>query len=200
MLGLFSLCMLLPPLFSLSDSIWLSIVVVPIMTMGLAFAISSRVDISVMSAPSWKNQMIIDRQMVVYGFWCYGMKFIPSIFNVTLMGAFNLRWICNSLSANSTLTSCSWVYPINLKTPTPVGEHNNMMNEHSVVVVHRPQQCISTWSCENFNRLIYVQQFSIFFLVLYFVIISSCFVYRSRHAWRRNPAANKIWASISLFV
>lgn len=55
--------MLLPPLFSLSDSIWLSCIIIPILTMGLAFSIINRVDISVMSAPSFKNQMIIDRQV-----------------------------------------------------------------------------------------------------------------------------------------
>ncbi|OXA57950.1 hypothetical protein Fcan01_07407 [Folsomia candida] len=84
-LGLLALLMLLPPLFSLSDSIWLSCIIIPILTMGLAFSIINRVDISVMSAPSFKNQMIIDRQMVVYSFWCYGMKFIPSVVNVVLM-------------------------------------------------------------------------------------------------------------------
>lgn len=61
--GLLALLMLLPPLFALSDSIWLSCIIIPIMTMGLAFSIMSRVDISVMSAPTWKNQMVIDRQV-----------------------------------------------------------------------------------------------------------------------------------------
>lgn len=83
--------------------------------------------------------------------------------------SFNLRWICEHLP-NPNSTACSWVYPITLKTQA-LGEVKQpppailSMTENSAP---RPTQCISTWSCENLNRLIFVQQFSIFFLVLYF--------------------------------
>jgi hypothetical protein len=62
-LGLVILLMLLPPLYSLSDSIWLSCIIVPVLTIGLAFSIMTRVDISVMNSPSWKNQVVIDQQV-----------------------------------------------------------------------------------------------------------------------------------------
>lgn len=65
MLGLFSLLMLLPPLYSLGDSIWLSVVIVPILTLGLAFSIMEKVDYNVMDNASWKNQCQVDRQVIV---------------------------------------------------------------------------------------------------------------------------------------
>jgi hypothetical protein len=167
-------------------------------------------------------------QLLVYAFWCYGMKFFPSIMNVVFMASFNLRWICENLP-NST---CSWVYPI-LPHSQSMGE---VKPPPAMIVLNsdvppplRPTQCISTWSCENFSRLLYVQQFSVFFLVLYFgmtektisslayfcltlflvpkafkllfsVVISACFVYRSQYLWVRNPAANRVWLTTSLCV
>jgi len=32
----------------------------------------------------------------------------------------------------------------------------------------RAHHCVSTWSCENYDGLVVVQQFTLFFLVLYF--------------------------------
>jgi len=68
------------------------------------------------------------------------------------------------------------------------------MNEHST----RPAYCVSTWSCENIARLTYVQQFTVFFLVVYFVAISACFLHRSSYLWVRSPAGSKTWTSVSV--
>lgn len=94
------------------------------------------------------------------------MKFLPSVINVVLMGSFNLVWICQHLP-NST---CSWVYPVSVN---PLQPQQNIMELSKVnkTIESLPVMkinCISTWSCENADRLLFVQQFCTFFLALYF--------------------------------
>lgn len=44
------------------------------------------------------------------------------------------------------------------------------------------------------------QTFSVFFFVLYFVIISLGFVYRSHLLWQKSPLNNKFWFITSIFI
>ncbi|ODN05210.1 hypothetical protein Ocin01_01491 [Orchesella cincta] len=196
-LGLFTLLMLLPPLFALGDAIWLSCAIIPVLTLGLAFSIMEKVDYNVMDNASWKNQCQVDRQMFIYAFWFYGMKFLPSILNVVFMASFNLVYICQNLP-NAT---CAWVYPVSANPVPPIqnAEQTKFSKEAESISVLKTN-CISTWSCENADRLLFVQQFSLFFLVLYFVTISAGFVYRSKYIWVLNPLGNKIWVITSIFV
>ena len=58
-------------------------------------------------------------QIFIYALYFYGMKFLFSLINVTIMAAFNLRWICENLeNMNHT---CAWVYPI-LPSQLLIGE------------------------------------------------------------------------------
>lgn len=66
LLGLFTLLMLLPPLFALGDAIWLTCVIIPILTLGIAFSIMERLDHTVMKNASWKNQCQVDRQVKIW--------------------------------------------------------------------------------------------------------------------------------------
>lgn len=63
LLGLIATLILLPPLYTLGDSIWCVAVIVPAVCLGLAFSIMDRIEEDVMSRASWKNQWVLDRQV-----------------------------------------------------------------------------------------------------------------------------------------
>ena len=64
-LGLISLLMLLPPLFTIGDAMWLSCFVIPTLALTLSFATMDRVESDVMELASTKNQVTLDRNVSV---------------------------------------------------------------------------------------------------------------------------------------
>ncbi len=62
-LGLLSLLLLLPPLFTLGDAMWLSCFVIPILALTISFATMDRVEAGVMEIASTKNQVTVDRSV-----------------------------------------------------------------------------------------------------------------------------------------
>lgn len=63
LLGLISLLMLIPPLFTIADTMWLSCCVIPILSLTLSFATMDTVDPEAMESASFKNQVTLDKNV-----------------------------------------------------------------------------------------------------------------------------------------
>jgi len=135
----------------------------------------------------------LDKNIFMHVVYFYGLKFVFSLINLSVMAAFNLRWICETHLKNVNNT-CSWVYPVVLSVEVKVEEKSTQATASTM-------KCVSRWDCgENAEKLLFIQQYTLFFLVLYFIIISASFVYRTKHIWVKNPFRNKTWVLVSITV
>ncbi|KAJ9576718.1 hypothetical protein L9F63_025386 [Diploptera punctata] len=58
-----------------------------------------------------KNQCVIDTQVSVFILWCYGSKFLPTVFMVLLFYSLTLSSLCEEIVMNNN-TTCTMVYPL----------------------------------------------------------------------------------------
>lgn len=166
-LQLITIMVMLPPLLSAGEVLWLSSVVIPLLSVSL---VSCPINIKIMSKPVAKRQWTVNSEVAVFVAWCYGSKFLPMLLSIPLIYGATLTSFCQNIAALHNGT-CTLVYPL---SQSPVGG----------------------WE-QNFYPLATAQLLATSVLVLQLVIISMSFVHREHLSWKRNPFKNKTWLAAS---
>ncbi|KAL1116220.1 hypothetical protein AAG570_005715 [Ranatra chinensis] len=160
---------MLPPLFSTGQVLWLSCGVVPALAVSLIFAPTN---LQVMQRPASKNQFTINSEMAIFALWCYGCKLLPILLVVPLVYGATLASHCRGILASSgtpanttTVVDCSVVYP--------------KLGDHGGSAAWQPW---GGW--QHYYRPLFNAQLC---------IVSASFVHREYLTWLRSPFKNRLW-------
>ena len=168
---LFASMLLLPPLLTSGQVIWLVFFVLPVLSFSL---MGTPVDPHVMTMATGKN-LNLGRESVVYFLLCYLIKFSPSMLLVVSSFAWILYNFSNlqQNSGNSKPLDDDW---------------------HFGHIGRKPFTYISP------EHLLVSQTFVAFILVLYLIAISIGFVHRCHLFWQRSPLSNRCWLFTSTTI
>lgn len=174
----------LPPMLSSGLTIWLTVVVVPLMSFSL---MSTTMDSQVMKIAVGKN-LQLKPENITFFVICYLIKFIPSIIVVVLSFGLIISHSCKLTGFGSSSLGPCWMF-----TYVQHGQNSsNNTNYNSTAVIDEDL----LWSI----HLLTAQVCAAFLIVLYFVVISAGFVHRSHLMWQKSPTRNRLWVAISLIL
>ncbi|XP_068236058.1 endoplasmic reticulum magnesium-transporting P-type ATPase isoform X5 [Palaemon carinicauda] len=173
----------LPPLLSSGDVLWLTCIIVPVLSISLVAAPTNP---CVMNQATGKNVVLLNKQIFQYVFLYYVCKFVPSVVVILLCGGITLATFCMDIAEQQNST-CYYIYP---DLVTNVANGSTKTEEHCGW---------KGWGGHHNHSLNAVQNGVAFLIVLYFCMISVSFVHRMYQLWKRNPLTNKWWAA-SVFV
>jgi len=162
----------LPPLLSPGIVLWLSLIVIPILSVSL---MGVQPDHGVMNVATGKK-LHLNKETIVYFFVCYMIKFIPSILICIIIFTIIIGTSCHETHVGSLTLGPCWMF--------------------SDVKADGDIRTDIIWS----SHLLIGQTISSLFLMLYLVIISMGFVHRNHLLWQRNPLRNVCWVSTSLLL
>ncbi|XP_027197500.2 transmembrane protein 94-like protein l(2)k05819 isoform X3 [Dermatophagoides pteronyssinus] len=162
----------LPPLISPGIVLWLSMIVIPFLSVSL---MGIKPDPTVMTVATGKK-LHLNKESIVYFFLCYIIKFTPSVVICVIMFAIIIGTSCEQTKVGrSTLGPC-WMFS-DLKADGDI-------------------KTDLIWS----SHLLIGQTIASLFLVLYLVIISIGFVHRNHLLWQRYPFVNYCWLGTSVIL
>ncbi|XP_012271899.1 transmembrane protein 94 isoform X2 [Orussus abietinus] len=156
--------LLLPPMFTVGQVLWLSCVIVPLLSVSM---VATPTDPMIMQRATGKNQCVVTLQVALFVLWCYGSKFLPTIVTIVLSQSLSLMTLCPHYVPQG--SKCVYVYP-NVEGSDSWGG----------------------WGARP-NVILVVQHFALALMVLHFVTISTSFVHREYSIWRKLPIDNWIW-------
>ncbi|KAL0278648.1 UNVERIFIED_CONTAM: hypothetical protein PYX00_000409 [Menopon gallinae] len=173
---------MLPPLFSIRQILFISCVLVPILSTSL---VALPTNPQVMQKATGKNQCTINSEIAVFVFWCYGCKFIPSVITIILLYFLTLSCFCNDI-AGITNTTCTVIYP-NVNETKLIESLNDMSAFDA--------QLSDSWKGWYYfgYTLLSVQHLCAFVFVIHIGTSSISFVHREYSTWQRLPSSNHFW-------
>ncbi|CAL1678432.1 unnamed protein product [Lasius platythorax] len=155
--------LLLPPLFSINQVLWLCCLIIPVLSTSM---IATPIDPTIMQRATGKNQCIVNGELTLFVLWCYGSKFLPTVITVILSQCVTFLSLCPIYMPQN--SKCLYIYP------------------------DPRDQIWSGWGSKPIVILV-VQHFALTLIVLHFVTISVSFVHREYSIWRKNPMNNFTW-------
>ncbi|XP_067006534.2 endoplasmic reticulum magnesium-transporting P-type ATPase [Anabrus simplex] len=158
--------LMLPPVFSTGEVLWLFCLVVPLLSLSM---VGNPTDPLTMQRATGKNQCDINMQVGVFVLWCYGIKFLVSVAVALVCYVVLLSSFCLQLATSSNST-CTVVY---LTTEGAWGG----------------------W-IHHTDHLLTAQHAVLSLVVLHFVTLSISFVQREYSVWNRGPHHNRTWLII----
>ncbi|KAK7869540.1 hypothetical protein R5R35_002309 [Gryllus longicercus] len=165
-----NISLMLPPIFSFGQVLWLVCVIIPILSLSL---VGKPTDPQVMQKATGKNQNIVNTEVITFLMWCYGVKFMISICLTLLCYGLVLSNFCTKIIL-VTNTTRSMVYPM-------------------------PDAMWGGWQDFQYCWIV-AQHVAITMVVLHFVALSISFVHRDQSIWTRSPHDNKVWLFAVLSV
>lgn len=155
---------MLPPIFTTGQILWLSCVVVPLLALSLVHIPANT---QVMQRPGSKSQLNVNSEVAVFVLWCYGCKFVPTLLLVPSVYGAILASHCHSIQTMPPNGNCSLIYPLS-------GEEWGGWGVHIMLLSN-------------------AQLFASSLLAFHLVMVSISFVHREYLSWRRSPFRNKTW-------
>lgn len=155
--------LLLPPLFSVDQVLWLCCLIIPILSISM---IATPMDPTIMQRATGKNQCTVNGQVALFVLWCYGSKFLPTVITIVLSQCISFLSLCPTYTPDS---KCLYVYP-------------DTQGEVSW----------GGWG-DKPNIILVIQHFALSLLVLHLVTISISFVHREYSIWKKQPFNNYVW-------
>lgn len=162
--------LLLPPLFSIDQILWLCCFIIPVLSTSM---IATPIDPTIMQRATGKNQCIVNGEIMLFVLWCYGSKFLPTVISVILSQCISFLSLCPVYMPQN--SKCLYIYP------------------------DPRDQIWSGWGSKPIVILV-VQHFALTLIILHFVTISVSFVHREYSIWRKNPMNNFTWFLSVLIV
>ncbi|XP_024872113.1 transmembrane protein 94 isoform X2 [Temnothorax curvispinosus] len=156
--------LLLPPLFSIDQVLWLCCLIIPILSTSM---IATPIDSTIMQRATGKNQCVVNGEVTLFVLWCYGSKFLPTVITVILSQCISFLTLC-PVYVPQTNSKCLYIYP------------------------DPRDQIWGGWGSRPIVVLV-VQHFALTLIVLHFVTISVSFVHREYSIWKKNPMSNCTW-------
>ncbi|XP_012258440.1 transmembrane protein 94 isoform X4 [Athalia rosae] len=163
--------LMLPPLFSIGQVMWLSCLIIPLLSVSL---VATPTDPTIMQRATGKNQCLVNGQVALFVLWCYGSKFLPTIITIVLSQGLILANMCPIILDGD--SNCLYVYPKLNDTVSWGG-----------------------WGA-NPQGILVAQHFALVVAVLHFVTISISFVHREYSVWRKPPVKNLTWVLTAIIV
>ncbi|XP_077979837.1 transmembrane protein 94-like [Glandiceps talaboti] len=160
--------LLLPPPLTGSHILWLSGVVVPLLSISF---FGTPMNKKIMKMAPGKNSNHLDPQVVGQYIVYFIFKFMPSVLVCVLVFALCLYYFC--LEGSVDQSHCHFL----------LGDRNSTDSWNG-------------WKDEYSQGLLLAQNLVVFLIVLYFVIISMSFVYPLKHLWKQHPFNNKLWCLV----
>ncbi|XP_063362048.1 transmembrane protein 94 [Cydia amplana] len=172
----------------------LSSVAAALLGTALAFA---PVDAAVMQRAATRPQLAAHKRMILFVFWCYACKFLPSVISILVLYGFTLRSFCEQISEATNATACWIVYPINV---------GNYSEAHDLT-----RKSWHGWGDDFYDGFYLAQHITLALLTSHLIVISLSFIHRQSSIWQRCFWSNKVWsvavlvlillqAAISLFM
>ncbi|XP_068983961.1 transmembrane protein 94 isoform X1 [Bombus flavifrons] len=155
--------LLLPPLFSVDQVLWLCCLIIPMLSISM---IATPMDPTIMQRATGKNQCTVNGEVALFVLWCYGSKFLPTIITIVLSQCISFLTLCPIYTADS---KCLYVYPDAQGKVSWGG-----------------------WG-DKPNIILVIQHFALSLLVLHLVTISVGFVHREYSIWKKQPFNNYVW-------
>lgn len=155
--------LLLPPLFSVDQVLWLCCLIIPILSISM---IATPMDPTIMQRATGKNQCTVNGQVALFVLWCYGSKFLPTVITIVLSQCISFLSLCPTYTPDS---KCLYIYP-------------DTQGEVSW----------GGWG-DKPNIILVIQHFALSLLVLHLVTISISFVHREYSIWKKQPFNNYVW-------
>lgn len=182
---LFASMLLLPPLLTSGQVVWLVFFILPVLSFSL---MGTPVDPHIMTMATGKN-LNLGRESVIYFLLCYLIKFSPSM----LLVVASFAWILYNFSndhgnGNSDNSNSGHVSSVHSSSD------DGSLNWHFGDSARQPFTYISP------GHLLISQTFVAFILVVYLVAISIGFVHRCHLFWQRSPLSNKCWVVTSTTI
>ncbi|XP_070579950.1 transmembrane protein 94-like [Ptychodera flava] len=168
-LQLIACFLLLPHPLMGTHILWLSCVVVPLLSMSFY---GTPGDSKIMRMAPGKNLNHWDRQVVGQYMLYFVFKFIPSILICILVYALCLNSFCVKVMEDQA------------KCHVLLGERNNTESWNG-------------WKADYYEGVLLAQNLLVFLLVIYFVCISASFVYPVKLLWKQHPFTNKVWCVVA---
>jgi len=109
--------LMLPPFFTAGQTLYLSMVFVPALSLSL---LGANIDTDIMNISTGKNVVSVDAALVKYVFWCYGSRFIPAIAILVLA---HLLSVMNYFDGDGDGTS----HPTSAAVAYQLLQHSNML-------------------------------------------------------------------------
>ncbi|XP_078691298.1 transmembrane protein 94-like isoform X2 [Branchiostoma floridae x Branchiostoma belcheri] len=166
-----SAVVLLPPPLSGGHVLWLSCLVVPVLSASL---VAKEVDKTVMTLAPGKNQNHLPVESLLQFTLHYAGRFVPSLAVCLLCFALVLHAVCSKVSPPG---ACHPVF----------GNRNLTLSWND-------------YEGENSTGLVLAQECCCFLLIIYFGVTSMSYVHRSHPLWRRPPFTNRVWLVCVLII
>ncbi|XP_026332948.1 transmembrane protein 94 isoform X2 [Hyposmocoma kahamanoa] len=174
-----SLYAFLPLSLSVGGALWSGVVVVPLLGTALAFA---PIDPAVMQRAANPTKNInMHYKMVIFVFWCYACKFLPSAISILTLYGFTLREFCEQISTVTNATSCWIVYPINV---------GNYTEKHDLSL-----RSWHGWGDHFYDGFFLAQHITLALITLHLIAISICFIHRHHSIWQKGFWTNIVWTA-----
>ncbi|XP_027057487.1 transmembrane protein 94-like isoform X1 [Pocillopora damicornis] len=162
---LLSSCVLLPPPLTGLHLLWLSCLIVPLLSLSLIGSPSDPNLMTMMTGKNDKNFKEITHTVCFF----FSVCFFPSLCICCLiLFPLNLRGICFSLNKKSS-------------------------NCHYLLGFRNTAELWNGLGESHIQALAMAQDINVFFLVLIFVFMSSSYVHRLHLLWRKSPFMNRSW-------
>jgi hypothetical protein len=180
LLQLLNTVFLLPPALSPQLILWLSALIVPLLSFTL---MGNPLNRQIAQMAQGKNQATFVKQTLVEEVIYFIIRYIPSLFVCLGCHAANLLSFCHVTvtSNDTTLTNAS------------------TLTDCHLAFGHRDYNMTGTWngwSSDYYSGLVLSQHIVAFQLVLYFVIISLCSIHQLDYLWRQSPFGNRLWCLV----
>uniref|UniRef100_A0AAR5NZX1 Cation-transporting P-type ATPase C-terminal domain-containing protein n=1 Tax=Dendroctonus ponderosae TaxID=77166 RepID=A0AAR5NZX1_DENPD len=166
---------MLPELMTTGHNLWLAGVVAPAISIALSM---TPVDPELMKKPQGKIQASFRWNTSIFIFWCYGIKFLPTVITVLISYAGVLSSHCDQMCSEpfSDLGPCRCIFFYN-----PTG-YRNISGGADVGGFEE-----GSWTLLTARLIV------IFIVLLHFVVLSIGFVHRNSLIHRKSPQSNIIW-------
>ncbi|XP_064610858.1 transmembrane protein 94-like isoform X2 [Liolophura sinensis] len=167
-----SLTLHLPPVLSSRHILWLLCVVIPSLSLTM---MGNQVDTRIMMEATGKNNRHINKEVILQFLLYYGLRFVPSVAICLVCCGLNSVAACASGSSDlANRTACLY-----FQSDSEMDVWNS-------------------WEISYREEISLIQNFVLFQLVLYFVLISMSYVHKYNHVWQSPPFTNRGWLAVCI--
>ncbi|XP_065226328.1 transmembrane protein 94 isoform X2 [Planococcus citri] len=179
---LFVLFLLLPAIFTLEQSLWISCVVIPCLSIAL---VSAPYDEEIMSKAIGKDWLCsVNWTTISYSLYCYGVKLLCGII-FAILAYFMVLIDMRDCFIEHTINTTSLV--------------NDSVPANTLVYNAFVEEIEETQRFQYFESLNLIQCYMTIIVTLHLIALSCSFLYRDSVFWRKLPCLNLLWSVVVMF-
>ena len=180
--------LMLPPLFTPGQTLYLGLVFIPLVSMSL---LGSKPDPNIMNLSTGKNVVeYFDVATVKYAAWCYGLRFLPTIIVLNLahlLSVMDIKLTCADTLGDFVISSAKF------GTDVVLGGNVSIATEQAAAIKSFCERPI-------LQQLHIYQHLNMLSGMFYLVCISLSFLFRYHQLWQKNLKDNLLWFKMLVFL